>query len=374
MVQPFNPQPVTMPATPDAANVTRRTARWLALVALLSAGCASTPAVPRDGTALPTLSATLAEAGVRDLRGPYRAALCARSGMKDKCASALHRFAGEASGVPPPSANPAAYRLVFIPGFLATCFPGIASFADVIDEARREGFDAQVLTVGGRNSIAANAALIAEQIERLPDDGRRIVIIGHSKGATDALQMLAQRPDLASRIVALVGIAGAFNGSPLAERLRPLYELTVSSNPFLLCASAQGDALDDLRPATRRNWWSRYRAKVHVPLYSLVAVPDPDRVSPVLALLHAQLGTASPWNDGQLIALDQIAPGGSLLGFVNADHLTAGVPRPPNLPWTMLWAAVDFPRSDVILAAIDVVAADAPRAVQSSRVPPRAVH
>ena len=295
---------------------------------MLAAGCAAPAAVPRDGSALPELAATLARQHVRDLRGPYRAALCARTGAADKCASALHRFAGETEGARPAAATPSSYRLLFVPGFLASCFPGIASFSDVVAEARREGFDARVLSVGGRNSIAANAKMIAEQIERMPDDGRRIVIIGHSKGATDALEMIVRRPDLASRVVALIGVAGAFNGSPLADRLRGVYDLAIASNPLLTCAAAQGDALDDLRPQTRRDWWAAHRAGVRVPLYSLVAVPDPDRVSPLLALLHMQLGAASPWNDGQLIALDQIPPGGNLLGFINADHLTAGVPRP----------------------------------------------
>jgi hypothetical protein len=361
-----------MPATRPLAA--RRRTRVLAVAALLAAGCASPLAVPRDGSALPSLASTLAQEHVRDLRGPYRAALCERPGMSGKCDRALQRFAGESAGVAPARADPSRYRLLFVPGFLASCFPGIASFADVVEEARREGFDARVLSVGGRNSIAANAKLVADQVERLPDDGRRIVIVGHSKGAADALQAIVARPDLAKRVVALIGIAGAFNGSPLADRLRVLYDLAIATNPLLSCAAAQGDALDDLRPATRQAWWARHRADVHVPVYSLVAVPDPDRVSPLLALLHAQLGSASPWNDGQLIALDQIAPGGSLLGFVNADHLTAGVPRPPKLPWSLVWADVDFPRADVILAAVDVAVADAPPAVQSAKLADRAVH
>jgi hypothetical protein len=348
--------------------------RVLAVVALLATGCASPPAVPRDGSALPALSATLAEMHVRDLRGPYRAALCARAGMAGKCTDTLHRFAGESEGVRPRAADPSAYRLVFVPGFLATCFPGIASFADVVDEARRRGFDARVLEIGGRSSIAANAKLIGEQIDRLPDDGRRIIVVAHSKGALDALELMAERRDVAERIAALVSVAGAFQGSPLADRLRPLYEVVVGTNPFLGCAAAQGDALDDMRPATRKKWWERHRARLRTPTYAIVAVPDRDRVSPLLALLHEQLGLSSPWNDGQLIAVDQIPPDGNLLGFVNADHLTAAVPRPTRLPWNALWAAVDYPRSDVILAAIDVAAADAPPAVQSASAARGPVH
>jgi hypothetical protein len=348
--------------------------RALLPIAVLATGCASPLAVPRDGSALPELRAKLAASHVRDLRGPYRAALCERPAMAGKCEGTLHRMADEARGVRPPRADASAYRLLFVPGFLASCFPGIASFVDVVDAARREGFEARVIAVGGRNSVAANAKLVAEELERIPDDGRRIVVIGHSKGATDALEAIVRRPDLAPRVVALIGIAGAFNGSPLADRLRPVYEIAIASNPLLSCAAAQGDALDDLRPATRRAWWRAHREDVRVPLYSLVAVPDAERISPLLALLHSQLGSASPWNDGQLAALDQIAPGGGLLGFVNADHLTAGVPRPSALPWSLIWAPVDFPRADVLLAAVDVAVADAPPAVQSASLRAERVH
>jgi pimeloyl-ACP methyl ester carboxylesterase len=348
--------------------------RSIALVTLLAAGCASTPAVPADGSAMASLPQTLTQQHVRDLRGPYRAALCARPGLRERCVSALQRFAGESQGIAPAHADPSRYRLLFVPGFLASCFPGIASFADVIDEARREGFDAKLLEVGGRNSIAANAELVAQQIAAQPDDGRRIVIVGHSKGAIDALEALVLRPDLAARVIAVIGVAGAFQGSPLAERLRVLYDIAIASNPLLSCAAAQGDALDDMRPSTRRKWWERHGPSLRVPVYALVAVPNPDRVSPLLALLHSQLGSASPWNDGQLIALDQIPPGGSLLGFVNADHLTAGVPRPSALPWSAIWAPVDYPRADVILAAVDVAVADAPPAVQSASARERRVH
>ena len=59
---------------------------------------------------------------------------------------------------------------------------------------------------------------------------------------------------------------------------------------------------------------------------------------------------------------------------INADHLTVGVPRPPTLPWSVIWADVDYPRADVILAAVDIAAADAPRAVQSARAPAKGVH
>lgn len=271
---------------------------------------------------------------------------------------ALHRFAGERQASPPPRTDPAGFRLVFVPGFLSNCFPSFATFADVIDAARAAGFAAHLLDVGGRGSIEANAARLAGQIGQLPDDGRRLVIVGHSKGVLDALQAMVENPQLARHVAAVVGVAGAFNGSPLADQLRGLYRVVVASNPLLRCEAGAGDELEGLRPDARRAWWRDHGEALAMPVYALVALPDETRVSPVLAFTHARLAEIDGYNDGQLLARDQVAPGGALLGYINADHLEAAIPQPRRAPWTMLMAHADVPRADILLAAVDVIAAD----------------
>jgi hypothetical protein len=172
------------------------------------------------------------------------------------------------------------------------------------------------------------------------------------------LELIVERPDIARRIVAVIGVAPALMGSPLADRLRAIYSATLGAYPFLECPPGEGDALDDLRPGRRREWWAQHGAHVPMPVYSIVAVPEPDRVSPVLVLPYGRLATIDPYNDGQLIAGDQVAPGGRLLGIINADHVTAAIPYPTGLPWSLLFRGIDFPRPQVVLAAIDVVIAD----------------
>lgn len=331
-----------------------------AAAVLLLGSCAIRSSIRHDDSVAPPLPATDAgEPAVRDLRGEYRAALCARAGMAgDRCASTLQRFAGEREASLPPRAEPDAYRLVFVPGFLSSCVPGFNTFADVIAAARAAGFEAQLLDVGGRGSVEANAAQLALQIGQLPDDGRRLLIVGHSKGVLDALAAMVLHPHLAQRVAAVIGVAGAFNGSPLADQLRGLYRVAVASNPLLRCESGAGDELEGLRPEARRAWWRDHGRALTMPVYALVALPDAARVSPVLALTHGRLAEIDRHNDGQLLARDQVAPGGILLGYINVDHLEAAIPRPRRLPWTMLMAHADVPRADIVLAAIDAIAAD----------------
>ncbi len=79
----------------------------------------------------------------------------------------------------------------------------------------------------------------------------------------------------------------------------------------------------------------------------------------MLVLPHALLASRSRYNDGMLLARDQVPPGGRLLGVVDADHLTAAIPYPGGLPWALWFSDAPFPRADVILAAVDVALANA---------------
>jgi hypothetical protein len=328
--------------------------RFPLAIVLALGGCAM-PVLPSGEVDVP-LPAEMAPA--IDLRGAYRAALCARPGLTGSaCAQTLYRFAGEVPAAAPPAAVAARYRLLFVPGFLASCFTSLHTFADVVAAAREAGFAVDELRAGGRDSIAANARGLAEQIARLPPDGRRLVVIAHSKGAADILEMLVAQPGLAARIDAIVGVTGAFGGSPLADSLAFAYRVTFGAYPFEACAEGEGDPMADLEPVRRRAWWAAHGQAIRVPVYSLVTVPTPDRISAMLLLPQALLGGHSRYNDGMLLAADQLAPGGRLLGVVNADHVSAAIPYPPELPWVLWFTTAQFPRADVVLAAIDVVAA-----------------
>ena len=330
--------------------MTSRVASVLALVLAL-AGCASPGLAP-----LPEGVATDA-----DLRGQYRAALCTRPAMTgDACAGVLRTYEGEVAAARPPRADPAKYRLLFVPGFLASCFPGIHSFADVIATAREAGFAADALAVGGRNGIEANGAIIAQQVERLAaNDARRIILVGHSKGADDILDALARHPALATRVDAVLAVAGALEGSPLASDLGALYDATLAWMPLPGCERGQGDPVADLTADARDAWWKRNGAALRTPVYAIVTRPDVSRLGASLWGPYARLSSLTADNDGMLRTRDQVVRSTRLLGVVNADHLSVAIPH-PGILYLLVFNPTPFPRPDVTLAAIDVIAAQPP--------------
>ena len=111
----------------------------------------------------------------------------------------------------------------------------------------------------------------------------------------------------------------------------------------------------DLRRQTRLAWWQGHRADVSKPVFALVTTPRPDRVSPMLMKTYQELARIEPRNDGLLIWYDQIVPGGSLLGYVNADHWAVAMSMSRALPTMASLFRDDLPRTALVEAAIETV-------------------
>jgi hypothetical protein len=338
-----------------------RRSRGLATVVVMAAltACAPAPPLYSDATP-PVLVTTPAEAGIVDLRGLYRAALCRRLPPDGpRCDDVLLRLPGE-SPAPFEPAPPEAvrrYRLAFIPGLFSECLQAIARpFADVIPELTRTGFDARYFSVAGRGSITTNSERLGTEIAALPDDGRPLVVVAYSKGLPDLLELVVRRPDLAARLTAIVSIAGAANGSLLADRHLATYRRWLSGLPLVSCGSGTGDEMGDLGRDVRLEWWRRHRAAISIPIFLLVTTPRRDRVSPTLSPTYRELARTEPRNDGMLFWYDQLVSRSTLLGYVNADHWGVAMPLSQEL------RAVDFlfyddavPRTLLVEAAIEVV-------------------
>src|SRR5215510_14838624 len=135
----------------------RGSSRWWIIAALMLAACARPPLYTE--TTPPTVMTTSTAAGVRDMRGTYREALCRRlASSAYSCDDVLRRLPGESA--PDPAFASVAmsdladrYRVGFVPGFMAECTKGIITpFADVLRALRTAGIDARTLDVGGRGS------------------------------------------------------------------------------------------------------------------------------------------------------------------------------------------------------------------------------
>jgi len=204
------------------------------------------------------------------------------------------------------------------------------------------------LDIDGLSSSAHNAQLIRSAILALPEEETRpyLVLVGYSKGAADVLSAIADYPEIRKRLVAVVSLAGAVGGSPLANDTSEQLLNMMQYFPGSTCQPLGGDALADLRPKTRKAWLARHALPEDIAYYSLITFPAPDQVSALLKSAYRKLSQVDARNDSQLIFYDQFIFGSALVAYLNADHLAVAVPiaRTHPIVGTYLVNDNSFPR------------------------------
>jgi pimeloyl-ACP methyl ester carboxylesterase len=242
-----------------------------------------------------------------------------------------------------------------VAGLGAECLSGfVSTFLFALEHLHRFGYETASIRVDGLSSSANNGRQIKDAVVAMdlaPDE--RLVLVGYSKGTPDILEGLATYPELAQRVAAVVSVAGAVNGSPLAddapESLLALLEYLPGSD----CGAGDGGAVESLRPATRRDFARVHELPETVRYYSVASFARREEVSFGLRGSFDVLAEIDPRNDSQLLFYDQIIAGGALLGFVAADHWAVALPISrvrPGLAATLV-NRNEFPR-EVLLEAI----------------------
>jgi len=309
------------------------------LIAGAVAGCSGQPLIPWSRETPPIVLVPAAQAGVQDKRARFREIFCAvlearKAELPDyrTCDDALTRMAGETTGASAPVPLAPSQRgliVAGVPGFGYDCFESwLDSKGTVGAHLRRQGFELSLIQIEGLSSSQRNARLIRDALMALPAEpgAPRIVLIGYSKGSTDVLEALVDYPEMLPRIAAFVSIAGTIGGSPLANDSEQGTAELLTHVPGAKCTAGDQGAVASLRPDTRRAWLAVHPLPKELRYYSVVPLPQPERISSILQSSYAKLAQIDARNDSQAIFYDQVVPGGALLGYLNADHWAAAVP------------------------------------------------
>jgi len=123
-----------------------------------------------------------------------------------------------------------------------------------------------------------------------------------------------------------VSVAGAVGGSPLANDAEQYQADLMRHFPGATCDSGDGGGVNSLRTGVRRAWLAQNPLPTSVPTYSVVTLPEPQRISSILRSSADKLSMIDGRNDSQVIFYDAVIPGSTLMGYVNADHWAIAVP------------------------------------------------
>lgn len=344
----------------------------IAFMAMLG-GCIQKPLLPFTTDVPPMLLAPVGTAdAVTDRRGRFRQILCAVTADHGRqlpdfrpCDETLWRLTGEREEPDAPVyLGPARLplRIMFVGGLASECAANyVPTLPLAAQHLERLGYKVNDLAVSGLGSTTFNGQQIAHDI--LAADlkvDERLVMVGYSKGLPDILEAVVMSPLAASKVTAIVGIAGAVNGSPLAEEAsKELFPL-LQYLPGSICRLGDNGGLDSLRRDRRTAWLANHTLPDSVRYYSLAAFVHRDQASLALRGGWDRLSQIDPRNDGQLLFYDQIIPGSDLLGFAIADHW--GIAMPLNRIYPTLSGAFAnrnaYPRELVLEAIVRLIEDD----------------
>ena len=340
------------------------------------AGCASSPLVPFSTDTPPLVLVPAAQAGVQDKRGRFREVYCAvleaRAGQVPDhrpCDDALTRVGTEPAGSGKPVPLGASSRKLIaavVPGIGYDCFskwlqvPGTSA-----GHVKQFGFEQRFIQVDALSGTTRNARQIRDAVMAMDvgpggPDSPRIVLVGYSKGAPDALEAIVNHPEMRSRVAAVVSVAGAIGGSALANDAEQYQADLLQHFPGAACDAGDGGAVASLRPAVRKAWMAQNPLPAGVPFYSVVTLPQPERISSILRGSASKLSQIDGRNDSQVIFYDQVIPGSTLVAYLNADHWAVVVPiaRAHETIGSLFVTQNAYPREALLEAALRFIEED----------------
>jgi hypothetical protein len=265
----------------------------------------------------------------------------------------------ETAAGPPVDLGPISdrYRVLVVPGFMSACTP----FSPIFSEARRHlrekhGLDVDLLQVPNEGS-EANGRFIADYLRKeARNGGKKVIMIGHSKGAVD-LELALQDRAAASSVAALISVAGAIGGSPLADPVPGGLDGLIPMLPPLECTGDLAAASRSLNRGERRAFLTRH-PNAPVPSYSLVAISTRANTSKALLQTWLLLSFFGSRQDGQLWAKDSVLPGAKYLGAALADHVAVASSFEKKIGLSRMFDHGRYPRAALLEALVRFAIAD----------------
>ena len=338
----------------------------VAYIAVMTGAC-SVKLQKFDVGAPAQVLSTIGSPSVTDGRVRFRQIFCAlleevpeASPEKPDCESFFWRFGDEktddCSGGELPD-HDIGLKIFIVPGAFMECLPELgAPFQKGIERLRGLGYSIDTIAIEGRSGSEHNAFMIAEELrQKINHETDRLLLIGYSKGTTDILHFVVNYPDLASQVAAVISVAGAVNGSPLAEMFEDPFEKFFADSLRSRCPPGDKKVVVSMERRVQMAWLANHTLPPQIAYFSLAAFTERESVARILCNTYDLLAGIDPRNDGLLIFYDQIIPGSTLMGFANTDHWDIAMPVRQRFKFlgspSVLPEFINFPK-DILLEAL----------------------
>ncbi|THF96481.1 hypothetical protein TEA_017077 [Camellia sinensis var. sinensis] len=186
------------------------------------------------------------------------------------------------------------------------------------------GLACHIAKIHSEASVEKNAREIKDYIEEIYwGSGKRVLLLGHSKGGVDAAAALSMHwPDLKEKVAGLALAQSPYGGSPIASDILREGQLGDYVNvrklmEILICKVIKGDmqALEDLTYEKRKEFLRKYHLPRDLPVVSFhtEASISPAVLATLSRVAHAELPMVTPLSASQPTKLPVIVPLGAAM-------------------------------------------------------------
>lgn len=194
---------------------------------------------------------------------------------------------------------PNTFVYLLIPGLFSNHSP--LYFVDTKKYFSKLGLTCHIARIHSEASVETNALELKNYIEELYwGCGKRVLLLGHSKGGVDAAAAISKYwSDLKEKVAGLVVIQSPYGGSPIASDILREGQIADAETrrimELIICKIVKGDirSLDDLTYDKRRDFLAKHPLPSDFPTVSFhteVSIA-PEVLSTMSHIAHAEL----PW-------------------------------------------------------------------------------
>ena len=225
--------------------------------------------------------------------------------------------------------NAASYLVLFVPGwdYAENGHATGADFAQPRLLATRFGFENYLVALPPTGSVAENATVIAAEVARHSQSGKKLLLVGASSAGPAIHLALGERigrKEL-TQIGAWLNLGGILQGSPLVDFLqetpqRWLFNLVVWFKDW------DKDAIMSMAIEPSRARYARLRIAPEILVINYLGVPLSGQLSQYSRDKYPLLRSDGP-NDGLTLLADALAPNSLTVVAMGSDHFFAEDPR-----------------------------------------------
>lgn len=212
-------------------------------------------------------------------------------------------------------------HVAVVPGIYSECFLNeLQPLASALENLNALGYETHVVKTSGNAPVSENAVVVRDAITGMNLSAEdRLLLVGYSKGVAEILEAVTGFEEARRHTVAVLSIAGAVAGSPIAEALPAAARELLSGFGTSTCMARSG-GIQSVSRRRRLEWLASHELPASISYFSVVALPDPATIAPGLLATYKLLASVGPRNDGALIFTDAVIPRGTLLGYLDVDH------------------------------------------------------